>query len=96
MKKKASQNDKKQDKNEINRHKNNSPVVSLNRENKINWTDNMESPRWGHGIGNPQRDDDGKIQPRMTMLEKKQVKKSTNFCVVSIFPIMNFPFLLIA
>ena len=84
-KKKASQNVKKQDKNEINRHKNDSPVVSLNHENKINWTDNLESPRWGHGIGNPQRKADGKVQPRLSMLEKKQVKKSSNFVLFLFF-----------
>ncbi|CAC5404324.1 unnamed protein product [Mytilus coruscus] len=60
-----------------NRDKTASPVVSLNRENKIDWSNNSDSPRWGYGIGNPQRNDDGKLQPRSSMLEKKKFGELT-------------------
>ncbi|XP_076091902.1 uncharacterized protein LOC143063574 isoform X2 [Mytilus galloprovincialis] len=59
------------------RDKTASPVVSLNHENKIDWSNNSGSPRWGYGIGNPQRNDDGKLQPRSSMLEKKKFGELT-------------------
>lgn len=56
---------------ETSRDKAASPVTNINRDTKINWSNNDDSPRWGQGIGNPQRNEDGMILPRPSLLERK-------------------------
>ena len=59
--------------NDTSRDQTSSPITNLNRDTKINWSDSIESPRWGHGIGNPKRDDDGRVPQRKIMLEKVKI-----------------------